>query len=156
MNSVYAQGSSMSGITIPQKNSRVSTLLIEGGDRVFVPIVLETATGDGNLALEVSDQYSSRKLLYTELLDVIIEEETIAQEEDFKMLMEEGTAGPGFTYIAENGTDTLKQIYEERFPGVPCQTMTSDESEFVKYFANCFFATKVSYFKVSNKVELYV
>ena len=24
--------------------------------------------------------------------------------------------------------------------------MTSDESEFVKYFANCFFATKVSYF----------
>ena len=23
------------------------------------------------------------------------------------MLMEEGTAGPGFTYIAENGTDTL-------------------------------------------------
>lgn len=46
----------------------------------------------------------------------------------------------------ENGTDKLKQIYEERFPGVPCQTMTSDESEFVKYFANCFFATKVSYF----------
>jgi len=46
----------------------------------------------------------------------------------------------------ENGTDLLKQMYEERFPGVPCQTMTSDESEFVKYFANCFFATKVSYF----------
>jgi len=46
----------------------------------------------------------------------------------------------------ENGTDKLKQIYEKRFPGVPCQTMTSDESEFVKYFANCFFATKVSYF----------
>ena len=46
----------------------------------------------------------------------------------------------------ENGTDTLKKIYEERFPGVPCHTMTSDESEFVKYFANCFFATKVSFF----------
>ena len=46
----------------------------------------------------------------------------------------------------ENGTDILKQIYEERFPGVPCYIMTSDESEFVKYFANCFFATKVSYF----------
>ena len=46
----------------------------------------------------------------------------------------------------ENGTDLLKRIYEERFPGVPCHTMTSDESEFVKYFANCFFATKVSYF----------
>jgi UDPglucose 6-dehydrogenase len=47
---------------------------------------------------------------------------------------------------SENGTGQLKQIYEERFPGVPCHTMTSDESEFVKYFANCFFATKVSYF----------
>jgi len=46
----------------------------------------------------------------------------------------------------ENGAFKLKQIYEERFPGVPCHTMTSDESEFVKYFANCFFATKVSYF----------
>jgi len=46
----------------------------------------------------------------------------------------------------ENGTDRLKQIYEERFPGVPCYAMTSDESEFIKYFANCFFATKVSYF----------
>ena len=46
----------------------------------------------------------------------------------------------------ENGIDKLKQVYEERFPGVPCHTMTSDESEFVKYFANCFFATKVSYF----------
>jgi len=46
----------------------------------------------------------------------------------------------------ENGADKLKQIYEERFPGVACHMMTSDESEFVKYFANCFFATKVSYF----------
>ncbi len=47
---------------------------------------------------------------------------------------------------AENGTNQLKQIYEERFPGVPCYITTSDESEFIKYFANCFFATKVSYF----------
>tara|TARA_Y100000310_G_scaffold213595_2_gene214542 strand:+ start:4481 stop:5320 length:840 start_codon:yes stop_codon:yes gene_type:complete len=46
----------------------------------------------------------------------------------------------------DQGIDKLKQIYEERFPGVPCYVMTSDESEFVKYFANCFFATKVSYF----------
>lgn len=44
------------------------------------------------------------------------------------------------------GTDKLKEIYESRFPGVPCYVMTSKESEFIKYFANCFFATKVSYF----------
>ena len=47
---------------------------------------------------------------------------------------------------ASRGTDKLKEIYESRFPGVPCYTMTSKESEFIKYFANCFFATKVSYF----------
>tara|TARA_R110002020_G_scaffold437874_1_gene648220 strand:+ start:2023 stop:2862 length:840 start_codon:yes stop_codon:yes gene_type:complete len=44
------------------------------------------------------------------------------------------------------GTDKLKEVYESRFPGVPCYVMSSKESEFVKYFANCFFATKVSYF----------
>jgi len=46
----------------------------------------------------------------------------------------------------ENGVSTVKRLFEERFPGVNCQTMTSNESEFVKYFANCFFATKVSFF----------
>ena len=40
----------------------------------------------------------------------------------------------------------LKDFFKERFPGVPCLTMKSDESEMVKYIANCFFATKVSFF----------
>lgn len=44
------------------------------------------------------------------------------------------------------GTHKLQEIYESRFPGVPCFLMSSNESEFVKYFANCFFATKVSFF----------
>ena len=44
------------------------------------------------------------------------------------------------------GTHKLQEIYEFRFPGVPCFVMSSDESEFIKYFANCFFATKVSFF----------
>ncbi len=44
------------------------------------------------------------------------------------------------------GTNKLEKIYKLRFPGVPCFSMTSDESEFIKYFANCFFATKVSFF----------
>ena len=51
---------------------------------------------------------------------------------------------------AAKGTDKLKDIYESRFPGIPCFQMTSNESEFVKYFANCFFATKVSFF---NELE---
>jgi len=46
----------------------------------------------------------------------------------------------------ENGTKLVEQLYKERFPGVHCHVMTSNESEFVKYFANCFFATKVSFF----------
>jgi UDPglucose 6-dehydrogenase len=44
------------------------------------------------------------------------------------------------------GTHKLEKVYKDRFPGVPCYSMTSDESEFIKYFANCFFATKVSFF----------
>lgn len=38
------------------------------------------------------------------------------------------------------------QLLSERFPAVPCFEMTSDESEFVKYCANSFFATKVLFF----------
>jgi nucleotide sugar dehydrogenase len=57
-----------------------------------------------------------------------------------------------------NGTLTIKKLYEERFPGVPCHVMKSKESEFVKYFANCFFATKVSFFNemflLSDKLNL--
>ena len=58
----------------------------------------------------------------------------------------------------ENGTLTIKKLYEERFPGVTCHVMKSKESEFVKYFANCFFATKVSFFNemflLSDKLNL--
>ena len=39
-----------------------------------------------------------------------------------------------------------KELYSEFFPDVPIYTMTSDESESVKYFANCFLATKVMFF----------
>ena len=46
----------------------------------------------------------------------------------------------------ENGIGIIKKLYEDRFPGVQCLTMSSDESEFIKYFANSFFATKVSFF----------
>jgi len=47
----------------------------------------------------------------------------------------------------------VKSFFEDRFPGVPCMGMTSDESEAVKYFANCFFATKVTFF---NEIKLLV
>tara|TARA_R100000808_G_scaffold18910_1_gene41296 strand:+ start:2270 stop:3220 length:951 start_codon:yes stop_codon:yes gene_type:complete len=40
----------------------------------------------------------------------------------------------------------LKNLYKKRFPGTTCLLMSSDESEMVKYMANCFFATKVSFF----------
>ena len=57
-----------------------------------------------------------------------------------------------------NGLLTIKKLYEDRFPGVTCHVMKSKESEFVKYFANCFFATKVSFFNemflLSDKLNL--
>ncbi|MBC8442788.1 MAG: UDP-glucose/GDP-mannose dehydrogenase family protein [Proteobacteria bacterium] len=40
----------------------------------------------------------------------------------------------------------VEALYEEFFPETPIYTMTSDESESVKYFANCFLATKVMFF----------
>lgn len=56
------------------------------------------------------------------------------------------------TYVKENkhGYDVLN-LYKERFPGSSNMLMTSDESELVKYSANCFFATKVSFF---NEIKL--
>ncbi len=52
----------------------------------------------------------------------------------------------------------LKDFFKKRFPGVPCMVMKSKESEFVKYIANCFFATKVSFFNemflLSKKLDL--
>ena len=40
----------------------------------------------------------------------------------------------------------LEKIYEYCFPGVPIYTMKSKESEAVKYFSNCFLASKVMIF----------
>lgn len=40
----------------------------------------------------------------------------------------------------------LRKLYAERFPGTPCITMSSGESEAVKLFLNGFFAVKVAYF----------
>lgn len=40
----------------------------------------------------------------------------------------------------------LCHLYQQRFPGVPCLQMSSDESELVKLAQNGFFATKVAYF----------
>ena len=52
---------------------------------------------------------------------------------------------------SHNVPKALKELYEERFPGTNCQLMASDESEAVKYIANCFFAVKISYF---NQVKM--
>lgn len=40
----------------------------------------------------------------------------------------------------------IVNLYKKRFPGTTCLVMKSGESEMVKYMANCFFATKVSFF----------
>lgn len=45
----------------------------------------------------------------------------------------------------------LVNLYRKRFQGSLILTMDSDESEFVKYACNCYFATKVSYF---NEIKL--
>lgn len=58
----------------------------------------------------------------------------------------------------KKAVDFVAELYKSRFPGCPCYTMSSDESEFVKYVANCFFSTKVMFFNemklLSNKIDL--
>lgn len=48
--------------------------------------------------------------------------------------------------VNKNGDGGLGALYRERFPGVRCIHMTSDESEAVKLFQNSLFAVKVSLF----------
>ena len=42
--------------------------------------------------------------------------------------------------------EAVSRLYNFRFPNIKCLVMTSNESEMVKYIANCFLAAKVSFF----------
>ena len=44
----------------------------------------------------------------------------------------------------------LVSLYENRFPGIKTFVMDSNSTEMIKYVANCFFATKISYFNEVN------
>jgi len=47
----------------------------------------------------------------------------------------------------------VRDLLSRRFPGTSCFIMSSEESETVKYIANCFFATKVMFF---NEMNLFI
>ena len=47
--------------------------------------------------------------------------------------------------------NSVMDLFKNRFPGVNSFLMNSEESEMVKYAANCFFATKISFF---NEIKL--
>ena len=49
--------------------------------------------------------------------------------------------------------DILQRLYEDRFPGINCLILSPEESETIKYFLNCFFATKITFF---NEMRLLV
>lgn len=57
----------------------------------------------------------------------------------------------GIPHINKEISKNLHSLYSNRFPGSQIIIMSSDESEFVKYASNCFFATKVMYF---NEIKL--
>lgn len=58
----------------------------------------------------------------------------------------------GYTNNQSNGRKALN-FFQKAFPNIPCLIMKSIESESVKYIANCFFATKVSFF---NEIHLLI
>jgi len=49
-------------------------------------------------------------------------------------------------YHHPDAVSKVQKLLLDRFPGAPCLVMSSEESEFVKYMANTFFATKVMFF----------
>jgi len=46
----------------------------------------------------------------------------------------------------------LVDLYDQRFPGIKTFLLDSESTEMIKYVANCFFATKISYFNEVNQV----
>jgi UDPglucose 6-dehydrogenase len=50
--------------------------------------------------------------------------------------------------IEEKYSEMAKELFLKVFPDIPVYTMTSCESEMVKYTANCFLATKVGFFNM--------
>lgn len=57
----------------------------------------------------------------------------------------------GIPFYDGKTNQKLHDLYSNRFQGSLILTMDSNESEFVKYACNCYFATKVSYF---NEIKL--
>lgn len=58
------------------------------------------------------------------------------------------------TVIGGNDLTALQsvlELYQSQFPNIPIHVMTSDESELVKYTANCFLAVKTMFF---NEIKL--
>jgi len=51
----------------------------------------------------------------------------------------------------EESVEKVRELLSSRFPNAPCYTMESEQSEMVKYVANCFLATKVIFF---NEMKL--
>ena len=92
-------------VTLETHTDDSDLLLSEAdNDRVFLPLQLETATGGGNLGLEITTTSASRRLVTHDLLDMIVEEEGISLEEDDRILMEDYCAAAADQYVAEDGS----------------------------------------------------
>ena len=123
-----------------------------------MPIELETATGEGNLGLEsqIDATNPNRRLVYTELLDLVLDEEVVALEEDFKILIEEGTAGPALTLIHENGSDNLVLEHQvgnyggEQSTESTVENFTNDDLRIEDLVANIALETYSDKFKTVN------
>jgi UDPglucose 6-dehydrogenase len=52
----------------------------------------------------------------------------------------------------------VNELFTQRFPGINTVTTTPNESELIKYFLNCFFSTKITFFNemrlLSDKLNL--
>ncbi len=118
------------------------------GDRNTSSIFVIKSTVPVGTTSELNELYKDIKILHSpEFLTAV------NANADFKNPSRNIVGGE-----SENGLYYVNEFFEKKFNNKLCLTMNSNSSEFVKYFANTFFATKVSFFNemylLSNKLNV--
>ena len=107
-------------IELEDSTSQEELIVLENStDRIFEYILAEDGQAFDRIAHENYDvNETKRRLVHQEYLDIIIDESSIALEEDFKMQLEDYCSTPSMqTLVAENGDNLELEHIETTFFG---------------------------------------
>ena len=107
-------------IELEDSTSQEELIVLENStDRIFEYILAEDGQAFDRIAHENYDvNETKRRLVHQEYLDIIIDESSIALEEDFKMQLEDYCSTPNMqTLVAENGDNLELEHLETTFFG---------------------------------------